>query len=153
MEDLVTYKHSRVFDVPIKFAYDWCTDYSPLDSNIIGSKFPRIVLKKTKTQVVYASYKTGSDGKPKLAVRVVTLHPSSYSWHLDYYAEQDLEVGEYRLKRLGASKTRLDMVLRNTWKHGRSPTRKEFEAESKKTWDKFAPALERDYRRETARRG
>jgi hypothetical protein len=149
---LVTYKHSRVFNVPVEFAYKWCTDYSPVDSKITRSKFPRIILAKGKDRVVYASFKPGSDGKPKLAVRVVTLHPKTFSWHLDYFAEEDLEVGDYKLTRLGPKKTKFAYALRNTWKHGKGPSKEAFEAEAKKTWDKFAPALERDYRKEETRR-
>jgi hypothetical protein len=144
---LVIYKHSRVFNAPIKFAYDWCTDYSSEDSKIVGSKFPRMILEKAKTRVVYAGYKPGKDGKPKLAVRVVTLHPRTYSWHLDYFAEEDTEVGEYKLTRLAQNKTRFDMTLNNKWKHGRGPSKEEFEADSRESWDKYAQALERDYRK------
>lgn len=153
MGGLVIYKHSRIFNAPIQFAYDWCTDFSPEDSKITGSKFPRIVLEKTKKRVVYAGLKPGKDGKPKLAVRVVTLHPKTYSWHLDYFAEEDLEVGEYKLTPLGSNKTRFSVTLNNKWKRGKSPSRKEFEAGTKETWDKFALALERDYRKELARSG
>ncbi len=134
-----------MFDVPIKFAFNWCTDYSSEDSKILGSKYPRIILEKTKKRVVYASYKNGSDGKPKLAVRVVTLYPATYSWHLDYFAEEDLELGEYKLTKLGKNKTKLDMTLKNRWKQGEGPSKEKFESETKNVWDKFAPALERDY--------
>lgn len=144
---LVTYRHSRVFAAPIKFVYSWCTDYSSEDSKITRSKFPRIILVKSKRRAVYASYKSGSDGKPKLAVRIVTLHPKTFSWHLDYFAEEDLEVGEYKLRRLSPNSTRLEMVLKNTWKEGTSPTKKEFEQSTKEVWDKYAPALEDDYRK------
>lgn len=134
-----------MFDAPIKFVYDWCTDYSSEDSKITGAKFPRIILEKTKKRAVYASHKKGSDGKPKLAVRVVTLHPETFTWHLDYFAEEDLEVGEYKLTRLGPKRTRLVMVLKNRWKKGKSPSRAEFEQSSKSHWDKYAAALESDY--------
>lgn len=143
---MVTYKHSRDFAAPIKFVYDWCTDYSSEDSKIIKAKYPRIVLEKSRKRAVYASYKKGRDGKPKLAVRVVTLHPENFAWHLDYFAEEDLEVGEYKLTRLDRNKTRIDMVLINRWKKGKSPSRRELEQSVKNVWDKFAPALERDYR-------
>ena len=73
---------------------------------MLGSKFPRIILEKTTNRAVYAGFKRGEDGKPKLAVRVVTLHPRRYSWHLDYFGEEDLEVGEYKLIRLGAKKSK-----------------------------------------------
>lgn len=146
---MVTYRHSRVFAAPIKFVYDWCTDYSSEDSKIAKAKFPRIILEKSKKRAVYASYKNGSDGKPKLAVRVVTLHPETFSWHLDYFAEEDLEVGEYKLTRLSPVSTRLDMVLKNRWKEGKSPSRQEFELSAKNVWDKYVPALEKDYRKST----
>ncbi len=132
--------------MPRKFAYDWCTDYSAEDSKIAGSKFPRIMLEKTRRHVVYAGYKDGEDGKPKLAVRVVTLHPNTYSWHLDYFGEEDREVGEYKLTKLGENRTRLDMTLRNKWKRGKGPSKEEFEDHASEVWDKYAPALERDYK-------
>ena len=143
---MVTYRHSRVFSAPIRFVYDWCTDYSYEDSKITKEKYPRKVLEKSNKRAVYASFKKGTDGKPKLAVRVVTLHPETYTWHLDYFAEEDLEVGEYKLTRLDPKRTRLDMVLRNRWKKGKSPTKREFEQSAKNVWDKFTPALESDYR-------
>ncbi|HVB11743.1 MAG TPA: hypothetical protein VNE86_01320 [Nitrososphaerales archaeon] len=143
---MVIYKHTRVFNVPVKFAYEWCTDYSAEDSKMTGSKFPRIILEKTRKRAVYASFKQGKDGKPKLAVRVVTLHPSTYSWHLDYFGEEDLEVGEYKLIPLGANKTRLNMTFNNKWKRGKGPSKERFETHAKKAWDNYTPALERDYR-------
>ncbi|MDG6905103.1 MAG: hypothetical protein JRN20_04880 [Nitrososphaerota archaeon] len=149
---MVIFKHSRIFNVPLQFAYDWCTDFSSEDSKITGSKFPRILLEKTKKRVVYAGFKTGSDGKPKLAVRVVTLQPKTYSWHLDYFAEEDLEVGDYNLVRLGPEKTKFTVTLNNKWKHGKGPSKGEFETSIKKTWDSFTPALERDYRRKSVHR-
>jgi hypothetical protein len=135
--------------VPKKFAYNWCTDFSTEDSNIVGAKFPRIMLEKTRKRAVYAGYKVGQDGKPKLAVRVVTLSPKTYSWHLDYFGEEDLEVGDYKLTGLGKNRTRFDIKLNNKWKHGKGPSSNEFAAETKAAWDKYAPALERDYKRRT----
>ena len=78
-------------------------------------------------------------------MRIVTLSPSTYSWHLDYAAEKDLEQGDYKLKKLGKDKTRPDIVFKNTWKNGSGPSRDEFEADTKFTWDAFAPAPERDF--------
>ena len=143
---MVIYKHSRILNVPIKFAYDWCTDFSPEDAEIVGAKFPRIVLEKNSKRAVYASYKQGNDGRPKLAVRLVSLNPKNYSWHLDYFAEEDLEEGDYKLTKRGKEKTKLSLTLNNKWKNWRGPTRKEFDISTKKTWDKYAPALENDYR-------
>jgi hypothetical protein len=142
---MVVYRHSVTFNAPIKFVYDWCTDYREDDPQLYGASYRRIILDKTKKRVIYASNKQGSDGSQKLAVRIVTLSPSTHSWHLDYFAEEDLEQGEYKLKKLGKEKTRLDMVFKNKWKNGTGPSREEFVSSTKSSWDAFAPALERDY--------
>ena len=142
---MVVYKHSAILKAPIKFVYDWCVDFQETDPQLLGDNCRRIILEKSNKKVVYASYKPGQDGTQKLAVRFVTLYPSKYSWHLDYFAEEDLETGEYKLTRLGKELTGLDIALKNTWKHGKSPTRESFESSTKSVWDKYAPALERDY--------
>ena len=54
----------------------------------------RKILEKTPGLVVYASEKMGQDGKAKLAVRVVKLDGRNYSWHLDYFGEENNEVGD-----------------------------------------------------------
>ena len=141
----MTYKVSKVINAPIKYVYDWATDYRSEDNLITGSSWPKMILFRSKKKAVYASYKNGSDGKPKLAVRFVTLDPSSFSWHLDYFAEEDIEDGEYKLTKLAKEKTRLDIVLHNKWKKGRGPSQKEFEEHGKLVWEKYAKALEKDY--------
>ncbi|MHB1867954.1 MAG: hypothetical protein ACYCPP_03315 [Nitrososphaerales archaeon] len=112
-----------------------------------GSRFPRIILEKTRKRAVYAGFKQGKDGKPKLAVRVVTLHPSTYSWHLDYFGEENLEVGEYKLTRLGANKTKFEFTINSKWKGGKGPSKEKFEVHAKEAWDKYTRVLERDYRK------
>jgi hypothetical protein len=142
---VTVYRYSVTFNAPIKFVYNWCTDYREDDPEIIGADYRRIILEKSKKRVIFVSDKKGPDGSTKLAVRVVTLSPSKNAWHLDYFGEEDLEKGDYRLKSLGEEKTRLDMVFKNTWKNGAGPTSEEFTAETKSSWDAYAPALERDY--------
>jgi hypothetical protein len=128
---MVLYTHAVTFKAPIKFVYGWCTDYQESDPQIIGANYRRIILEKSKKKVVYASCKVGYDGSPKLAVRIVSLFPSKFSWHLDYIAEEDLETGEYRLTKLGKELTRLGMRFKNTWKNGSSPSTEYFRSETK----------------------
>ncbi len=144
-QEMVTYRVSRIMNAPLKYAYDWCTDYREDDNKISGAKYPRKILQKTRNRAIYASNKVGQDGKPKLAARIVTLHPSLYSWHLDYFAEENKEIGEYKLISLGKNKTRLDMVFKSKWKSGKSPSKEEFVKETKESWERFTSALERDY--------
>jgi len=143
---MAIYRVSKTINAPIAYVYTWATDFSEGDNSLWGGKFPRIILHKARKKAVYAYYGKGTDGKPKLAVRFVTLHPATYSWHLDYYGEEALETGEYKLTKLGKTKTRLNIVLKNKWKHGKGPPPKELEKHANFVWLKYAEALERDYR-------
>ena len=144
---MIVYRYSVTFNAPIDFVYNWCTDYREDDPQITGASYRRIILEKNKKRVIYASDKKSSDGSTKLAVRIVTLSPGDYSWHLDYFSEEDLEQGDYKLNRIGKEKTRLDMVFRNRWKDGPGPTKEQFVSETKSSWDTYVPALEKDYAR------
>ena len=143
---MVTFRVSKTINAPIKYVYDWATDFTEGDNFLWGGKYPRVILHKTRKKAIYAYYSKGADGKPKLAVRFVSLHPSTYSWHLDYYGEEVFETGEYKLTRLRKTKTRLNIVLRNRWKHGKGPSSKELEKETNFVWMKYTEALEEDYR-------
>lgn len=136
---MVTYRASKIINAPIKYVFDWATDFKENDDLIFGGKDRRVILLKTKTKSVYAQ------AKPKISVGIVVLCPKDYSWHLDYYSEEEIEAGEYKLSKVGKKSTRLDMVFNNKRKHGKGPTLKEFEKEANFLWDKYAAALEKDF--------
>jgi len=134
-----------VFNAPLSFAFKWCTDYREDDPGITGSKNKRSVLEKTKERVIYTiRYKSG--GKTMNAVNIVTLKPPK-AWYLDSRGDEDDEVGVYRLTSLGRRKTRLDMTFVEYWKIRNYPGNSEYLSDIHRIWDKYAAALERDYRR------
>ena len=148
---LLSYKNShsihvsKVIHAPLGFVYDWCTDYRETDTRITGSKSKRKILMKTKHRVVYVvSYRSG--GKTKSAVDVVTLHPPR-AWHLDFIGDEDDETGDYVLSRLGPSKTRLDMRFTEHYKVTNAPSRAQDTKNIQEIWDKYVPALEKDFAR------
>ena len=143
---MTTYSVTKVIHAPLNYVYDWATDYTEGDNAIWGGKYPKIILLKTKTKVIYAYYSERVDNKPKLAVRIVTLHPRTHSWHLDYYGEEALETGEYKLTSLGKGKTRFRMVIRSKWKKGKGSSASYLQKNSNFVWTKYAEALERDYK-------
>ena len=137
---------SKTIDAPRRYVYDWCTDYRDTDPQITGSKSQRRVLEKTKKRAIYVQIYEGADGKEKVAVDIVTLKPPS-SWHLDYFGEEDDEIGEYRLRKLAEGKTRLDMVFKEEWKNiARVPSIEEQIRSTNEVWDKYVAALEKEYR-------
>ncbi len=138
-------KVSKSINAPLRYVYDWCTDYREDDPKLTASKSQRKILEKTKKRAIYAQIYVGVDGKQKVAVNIVTLKPPS-AWHLDYFGEEDDEIGEYRLRSLGKNKTRLDMVFKEKWKEiAKIPSKEEQVEQTNRVWDKYAAALEKDY--------
>jgi len=134
---------SKVINAPLSFVYKWCTDYREDDPKITGSKNQRKILQKTRQRVIYLSiYKRR--GKFKYAVNIVTLYPEK-AWHLDFLGEEDEETGDYRLTRLGARRTRLDMVFKERYKIRGAPTKAQDTKGTNEIWDKYVAALQRDY--------
>lgn len=140
-----TYRISRVINAPLRFVYDWCTDYREDDYKIIGSKSRRTFLEKTPRRVIYAIRYPSNSGFG-LAVNIVTLHPPR-GWHLDSFGQEDNEYGEYRLRKLGSNRTRLDMTFKEEWKIVSIPPKAEYLKDINRIWEKYSAALEKDYKR------
>ncbi len=139
------FRVSKTINAPIRYVYNWCTDFSEDDPKLTGSKNQRKILEKTRKKTIYASLYDGADGKQKVAVNIVTLNPPT-SWHLDFFGEEDDETGEYRLKSLGKDKTKLDMFFKEKWKNiAKIPSIKEQVNGTNEVWDKYVAALEKDY--------
>jgi len=134
---------SKTINAPARFVYGWCTDYRENDTKITGSKAKRKILLKTQHRVIYTStYRSG--GKPISAVNVVTLYPPK-AWHLDFVGDDDDEVGDYVLTKLGPQRTRLDMTFTEHYKTHNAPTKAQDLKQIHQAWDKYAAALEKDY--------
>jgi hypothetical protein len=138
-----TYQVSKVINAPLKFVYDWCTDFREDDNQITGSKTQRKILQITKRRVIYIStYER--EGRMMSGVNMVTLRPPK-AWNLDYVGEEEDEIGRYKLTRLGPGKTRLDMTFTEKYKISDAPTKEEDKSVTERTWDKYVAALEMDY--------
>jgi hypothetical protein len=137
-------KVSKTINAPARFVFNWCTDFREDDPALTSSKSQRKILEKTKKRAVYVSIYTGSDGKEKIGVNVVTLKAPT-SWHLEYFGEEDNEIGDYKIVNLGKNKTKLNMVFKEDWKIEPVPTIEEQAESTSKVWDKYVQALENEY--------
>jgi len=135
---------SKTINAPIRYVFNWCTDLAEDDPQLTGSKSRRIILEKTKKRAVYASLYTGSDGNEKIGVNLVTLK-APISWHLEFFGEEDDEIGDYKLSSLGKNKTKLTMVFKEKWKTEKIPTIEEQVESTDKVWGQYVEALEKDY--------
>ena len=140
-----TFEVSKTIDAPLRFVYDWCTDYRETDPRITGSKAKRKILLKTDHRVIYTS-EYWSGAKPRSAVNIVTLYPPK-AWHLDFVGDEDDEVGDYVLTKLGPRRTRLNMTFTEHYKTHNAPTKTQDVKHTHEVWDKYVAALEKDYAR------
>jgi hypothetical protein len=139
-----TIKVSKTISAPLRFVFNWCTDFREDDPLLTGSKGTRKILEKTKKRVVYAQLDPQEDGSQKVGVDYVILKPPT-SWHLEYFGEDDNEIGDYKLTRLGKNKTKLTMVFKESWKLENVPTIEEQVASTNRSWDQYVAALEKEY--------
>ena len=142
---------NRVIRAPLKYVFDWCTDFRETDPKIIGSARKRVIIEKTRKRVIFAQVWNESEDNMRVNVDIVTLSPPD-SWHLDMFGSFRNETAEYKLKNLGKDKTELRVVFKNRWRE--APKVENAEHEVKRLndiWDAYADALERDYARTPAR--
>jgi hypothetical protein len=140
----VSYQFSNSFNAPLRFVYNWCTDYSEVDPKITGAKLRRIIIEKTKKRAVYINQQ--KNAKAGMIINIVTLHPPD-SWHLNLIGKERDGTGEYHLTKIGPRSTKLHVSLKMRWKTARPPTKPEFHQRLNSMWAKYAAALERDYKR------
>jgi hypothetical protein len=143
MPETHTHHVSKIINAPLKFVFDWCTDFREDDNQIAGSDTQRKILQKTKRRVIYIStYER--DGKTVSGVNIVTLKPPK-AWYLEYVGEEEDEIGSYKLKRLGPGKTRLDMTFTEKYKTTNAPTIDEDKNHTEQMWNRYVTALESDF--------
>jgi len=147
-QKLQTYHLSKIIEAPLPFVYDWCTDFREDDGKLTGSRRKKKILEKTKSRVITTSSYL-DNGRMIGNVSIVTLMPPN-AWHLDTAGNpREQETGEYKLSKLGANKTRLDMIFEVKYGAGaRVPSKEWWEDDSGKFWDKLIVAMMKDYSKE-----
>ena len=141
---------SRVINAPLPFVYAWWTDFSERDPKITGQKRRLIILERNAKRIIM-SVRYTSHGLVMTAARIVTLNPPN-AWHLDWIGDEYDETGDYRLRRLGVRRTRLDAAFKVDYKNRRAPSKLAFLKNIDELWDKYAAALESDYQLYVQRR-
>ena len=142
-----TFRVSKIINAPLKFVYDWCTDYREEDNKIIGSDTETSIVQRTKRRVLYITSEKDGD-KSISSINIVSLKPPN-GWHLDFAGPTADEDVDYKLTRIAPNKTRLVLKVRVDYKISSPPGKEEGETGTSQKWDKFVTALESDCRRST----
>lgn len=140
------YRIRLTFRAPLKFAYAWCTDYSPEDRKLEGDPGQRQILRKRGRTVVYEDLNETPHGW-MWSRQTVTLHPPD-RWTAT--AEGNYRTWElvYTLRELPGDRTEFTMVgkRRATPLGVRNPSKRQLEKELTEMWRNLSRALEKEYR-------
>jgi len=134
---------SKSINAPISFTYDWCTDFREDDHKLIGQKRRIAILERTEQRFIM-SIKTRHGSKIISAARIVSLAPPN-AWHLDWIGDENDETADYRLTRLSARKTRLNVTFKVKPKVSSAPKAQMIKSVNS-SWDQYVNALENDYK-------
>jgi len=151
----MTVRVSKVVHAPLKYVYDWCTDYRADDWRLRrkgGDKLTFRVLRVSPHRVIRIRLHPNASPDPEIAVDVVRLDPPS-DWHTDQIDEEDRMALDYHLVKLGPRTTRLELLVTERWVTRDFPTRGELRRRVSATWDLFSAAIEERYRSGAPARG
>ncbi len=133
------------FDVPLDFAYAWCTDYTPQDAALEGEAYERRVVERTPRRVVFEDLEESESGWI-WARNVVTLRPPN-RWHAEGTGSHRDMTADYVLTKLPDGRTKFELQWwRKPTSLGKKIPRALREKETTAAWEKFAKAMKEDYR-------
>lgn len=146
------YEVTVMFDAPLRFAYDWCTDFTPDDPRLEEEPYERRILKRSRRRVLYEDLEPADDGW-HWARYDVTLRPPD-RWHMESVGNYRSVVADYALTPIPGGRT--EFHLRYRRRSGPLPSRALSKAARERslarTWQRFKSELEREYQASTRRR-
>ena len=138
-------RFSKIVDAPLRYVYDWCTDFRPDDRKFEKSKPRHRVVTVGPRRLVRVKVAGSGVENPKMAVELVRLSPPN-AWHKDTIGETDLDAIDYRLTPLGPKKTRVSLVIVERWLVPKFPKKSDWLRHSSEYWDELVLAIEKRYR-------
>jgi hypothetical protein len=147
-----TYVVRATFQAPLDFVYRWCTDFTSQDAQHEDDEYERKIIRRTSREVVYEDLYDSKDGW-FWSHHQVRLQPPN-RWHSDTVGSHRAMSLDYNLSKLPRGRTQLTLTARRRpyGVGGRNPARSQWEAPVAKSWRNFGRALEKDYRKASAKR-
>ncbi len=136
---------SKVVDAPLRYVYDWCTDFRPDDAKLSGSRSTHRVLRVSPQRLVRVKVARRGAKDPVINVEVVRLRPPN-AWHKDTIGEEDLDSMDYRLTALSPTKTRVSLVMVERWMVPEFRAKADWLRSANEYWDELVRAIEERYR-------
>jgi hypothetical protein len=151
----MTVRLSKTVNAPLRYVYDWCTDYRSDDWRLgrKGSNRPKIrVLRVSPHQVIRIRVRRKRSDDSEVTIDLVQLSPPS-GWHTDQIDVTDRMAMDYHLVKLGPKRSRLDLLCTERYVTPDFPTPGELRQQVSATWDRLVAAVEERYRSGAPARG
>ena len=143
---------TKTIKAPIKYVYEWCTDFRSDDGKFSSSKRRSKVIHVGSDHVVRIFERVTPIESPTVVVELVRLTPPD-AWHKDQIGVTDLDAVDYKLARLDSGRTRVTVSLTERWMTRKHPTRSQWVRNANRYWDTLVAALEEDYRKGMSAKG
>lgn len=140
---MLSYSISVVIEAPLKYAFQWCTDFREDDPTIAGRQFGRHIIKRQGREFVWIQHYV-RDGKESEGVRIVELHPPD-AWENDAINEEKESFFTYKMSPLGKKRTRLTIRARVAYRTVEPEDVSALKEVLSADWAKYKAALEKDY--------
>jgi hypothetical protein len=106
----VRYRFSQIFDVPSKFAYQWCIDYKPYDWKIMGKNGKRKIRRFNEDTLILTDTVVTGVG-PVTKQRLVRLNGDRLAWTNTHISGPNKHSQFwYQIVSLGRDRSRLDFI-------------------------------------------
>ena len=136
---------SKIIHAPIRYVYDWCTDFRPDDRMFSRrNQRHRVIVVSPQRLVRVKVVRNGADNPP-MTVELVRLSPPN-AWHKDAIGEEEVHAIDYKLTPLDPNKTRVRLVMVVRWMVPKFPKTADWVRSSNQYWDKIVLAIEERYR-------
>ena len=136
---------SKIVDAPLRYVYDWCTDFRPDDRKFSRHKQRHRVVRVSPRRLVRIKVVSNGDENPTMAVELVRLSPPN-AWHKDTIGEEELDSIDYKLTALSPNRTRVSLVMVERWLIPKFPKKADWLRSSSGYWDELVLAIEERYR-------
>ena len=147
-----TGRFSKTVDAPLRYVYDWCTDFRSDDGRFSRSNPKSQVIRVSPRRLVRVRIARDGASDPAMAVELIRLSPPN-AWHKDTIDERDLDTIDYKLTALGPTKTRISLVIVERWLVPKFPKKADWVRSSSHYWDELVAAIEARYRSGRPARG
>ena len=136
---------SKIVDAPLRYVFDWCTDFRADDAALEGSGRRHRVLGVSPERLVRVKVGRKRAHNPRMSVEVVRLRPPN-RWHKDTIGEEDLDSMDYRLTALGPRRTRFTLEIVERWMVPDFPKKADWLRSANEYWDELVRTIEDRYR-------